>query len=80
MFGERYLVSQYVCKGVVSTFAFEWCRAIKHFVDEDAKCPPIYGTCVTTAFDDLRSNILFGAHERVCAKVGDTGFRVDGGQ
>ena len=79
MLRERYVVAQDVRKCSISVFAFERRRTKEHLVDQYAQGPPIDGAGVAAAFDYLRGNVLFGADERVCSEIRNTGLGIDCG-
>lgn len=66
---KGHIVFQYVGEGSISVFALERRCPEKHLVYQNTKSPPINCTCVSISFDDLRGDVLFGTHERVCSKV-----------
>lgn len=80
MFRERNIIPQDVGEGGVAVFAFERRRAVKHFIHQDTKRPPIDSTCVPASLDDLWGNILFGPDEGVGSEVGNAGFCIDHGE
>lgn len=55
---------------LISTFAFEWRSSKEHFVDQNAKGPPVNGTCMAAAFDHLWCNVFLCTDERVGPEVG----------
>lgn len=74
---EGYIVSQYIRESGVPVLALERRCSVKHLVDQDTKGPPVDGTRVTAALDDLGCNVLFRPNERICAEVRDACFRID---
>lgn len=78
MIGEGDFIAQDVGEGGVAVFAFEGGSAEEHFVDEDAKGPPVDGAGVAAAFDDFWSYVFLRSNERVRPEIRDAGFGVDG--
>jgi hypothetical protein len=80
MIGEGDILPQNVCKCSIPVLALERGRAVQHFVNQDAECPPIHSARVAAALDDLGRDVFLGADERIGAEVGDARARVDGRQ
>jgi hypothetical protein len=63
------VVPQYICKRLIPTFAFEGSGAEEHFIDQDAKSPPVNRACMATAFDDFWGYIFFCANKGIRTEV-----------
>lgn len=80
MLRELDLIAKNISESCIAVLALEWRGSVKHLVDQDTQRPPVDRASMTTAFDHLRSDVLFRAHERVGPKIGDAGFGIDGGE
>ena len=78
--GKGHVVAKNVGESGVAVLALERGGAEEHFIDEDAKRPPVDGARVAAALDDFGRDVFFGTDKGVGAEVGDAGFGVNGGE
>lgn len=69
MLREWHVIAENVSECLVPAFAFEWCGAEEHLIDQYTERPPVHCTSMTATFNDFWCNVFFCTNERVGSEV-----------
>lgn len=77
MLWERHIIPQDIRKRSIAVLSLERRGSEEHLVNQYAQRPPIDRTGMSTAFDNLRRNVLLRTDKRVRSEIVYAGFRID---